>query len=418
MSAFAIELQWLHAPSVVHPIERLTWAEISIRVDDVSLTRLLDPTTNSVRNAFYGSALPLAEWVAANALRLVHERREPRRWSDEWFDWRDGHALRVARAGNAMPDLFIRPINDSWVELNLRRDTPLPGVAVRFLEEGRFHVEVEALQRGLFAFLRTVQERLGSSAEPGRAFFDRAMASLSSDRMGIVAARLGLPSDWRAALSDAELAVAEASAAPTPELRLKEAAEVAPKLPEPRPPDDRWRELSQRMQSGERGSRPWLTGWAAAGRIRDALGLSRDASSAEVFERASLRVEDVRTVGSLGTQVDSVHVRAPSGPPTVVTVRRERSAHRFRLGRSLFHALFGGGASVIAESPLLRSSEANACAAELLAPVKRLESKRPANGSWSQRDLDDAARELGAAPDVIRHQVENHRELGEIELDA
>jgi hypothetical protein len=417
VSTFAIDLQWLHAPSVAHPIERLTWAEISIRVGGLFLTRLLDPTTNSVRNGFYGSSWPLAEWVAANALRLIHERREPRRLTEEWFDWRDGHALRVARGGNAMPDLFIRRVNERWVELNLRRDTPLPGVAVRFLEEGRFHVEVDALQRGLFTFLRAVQERLGSSNEPGRAFFDRSLESLSADRFGIIAARLGLPGEWRAALSDAELAVAEASAAPTPELRLEEAAAVARQLPAPRAPDDRWLELSERIERGEHGSRPWLTGWAAAGRIRDALGLPPEALSAEVFERASLRVEDVRTVESLGTQVDSVHVRAPSGPPTVVTVRRERAAHRFRLGRSLFHALFGG-ASVVAESPLLRSSEANACAAELLAPVRRLESRRPTSGAWRQRDLDDAAREFGAAPDVVRHQIENHRELGEIELDA
>lgn len=417
MNRFAIELEWLSAPSVAHPIERMTWAEISIRVEDTFVTQLHDPTTNSVRPGFYGSALPLAEWVARNVLALVHERREPHRGSEAWFDWRDRHSFRVARAGNAMPDLFVRRLNSDWVELNLRRDSPLPGIAVRFLNEATFHLTVDDVSRGLFAFLRTVQERLGASSELGRETFDRAMASLSADHDSIIAARLGLPRG-SAALSEAEVAVAEASTAATDEQRLREAAEVARQLPKPRPPDAAWLALAERIGGSAQSPRPWLTGWAAARAVRTALALSQETTSREVFERASVRLDDVVTVPSLGSEVDSIHVKEPAGPPTVVTVRRDPNALRFRAARSLFHGLFGGRERFIAESPLVRSPQANAFAAELLAPVKHLETRRPANGSWTERDLSETAKALGASPEVIRHQVENHRELGELALET
>lgn len=417
MSVFSIDLQWLSAPSVAHPIERRTWAEISIRINDTLLTELHDPTTNSVRPGFYGSALPLAEWVATNALSLVHERREPRRDSEAWFDWRDRHSFRVARAGNAMPDLFVRRLNADWAELQLRGDAPLPGIAVRFLNQGTFQLGVDDLNRGLFAFLRTVQERLGSATEAGREVFDRAMSMLSADADSIVAARLGLPRGLTS-LSDAEIVVAEASTAATDEDRLREAREVARQLPPPRAPDSRWIELAERIGGSSQRPRPWQTGWAAARAVRAALGLTQDAPSHEVFERSSVRVDDVATASSLGTEVDSIHVKEPGGPPRVVTIRRDQNAQRFRAARALFHGLYGGRDRFIAESPLVRSPEANAFAAELLAPVKRLESRRPENGSWTESDLVATAKELGAAPDVIRHQVQNHHELGELALEA
>jgi len=102
----------------------------------------------------------------------------------------------------------------------------------------------------------------------------------------------------------------------------------------------------------------------------------------------------------------------------VLTVRRDPAALRFRAARSLFHGLLGGRDRYIAESSVVRSPEANAFAAEVLAPVKRLESRRPASGAWTESDLLATAREFGAAPDVIRHQIQNHRELGELALDA
>lgn len=69
--------------------------------------------------------------------------------------------------------------------------------------------------------------------------------------------------------------------------------------------------------------------------------------------------------------------------------------------------------AVFVDSPLLPGelSEANAFAAELLAPVKLLRQLAPPSGIWGVQHRARVARALKVSPKIIDHQIEN-RQLG------
>jgi hypothetical protein len=149
-----IDLEWLDAPSVTDPGEGATWAQITFTVGPHCLTELHDPRTNSVRRGYHGSALPLAEWVARELLVFVAESQALTR--------NEEHHFRVARAGGAMPDLVARRVDDETIGLELLPDSQLPGIAVRFINAGRYRFQATDFDQALRAFLSVVEQRLGT----------------------------------------------------------------------------------------------------------------------------------------------------------------------------------------------------------------------------------------------------------------
>jgi hypothetical protein len=120
------------------------------------------------------------------------------------------------------------------------------------------------------------------------------------------------------------------------------------------------------------------------------------------------------------SSVDTIHYKRPGVFPSVLTICRGLPARRFRLARSLYYFLIDSDRNrerLVADSPLVpgRLSEANAFAAELLAPVERLAQLAPADGVWTMGILRNAARALSVSPRVVAHQVEN-RGLGVLSM--
>ena len=251
--------------------------------------------------------------------------------------------------------------------------------------------------------------------------------------MAEAAARLGvddesLDSTGRALLESvlaepeaaALLSLAEGSLAPTATERLAEARALWAQVPATPALPSKWTDL-QRVNR-QRRERPWRTGWAAAEELRRWLGLS----PAMVLGNKLPQVLEDRIGWPVGRQVfssesvmpgvDTVHVQKKDLLPAVITTIKDPAGKRFRLARALYHFLFSaasGETSAFVDSPWVPGefSEANAFAAELLAPAKLLGERTPPNGAWDARMQRKVAHELRVSPKVIAHQIEN-RGLG------
>ena len=79
---------------------RATWCRLSIYVGDIPITRVLDERAQTVRDAVYCPAYPLAEWFAFNWWSILNESERPSSSGDR-------HNLRFAREGFALPDLEL-----------------------------------------------------------------------------------------------------------------------------------------------------------------------------------------------------------------------------------------------------------------------------------------------------------------------
>lgn len=432
---FRIAVEWEDGSGVRDEAEAATWARIETRVGDTVASQLVDERTPAVRKGFYGSALPLAEWVADSWPRLVHERRLPPRGSDDWHEWAGYHGFRAARQGGAMPDLRVVRHSDDWVRVSCVPDgTALaPGITVRFISRAVEWVPLRTMQSALASFVEATLDRLGPVDSPRAERLMRRWRSVRDDRVAALAARLGLDDeaiggpdgDALRALAGKDDAgvvadVAEASTAPSVAGRIEAAEQALLAVPAGTPVGERWRELVGRLVA-ERHDRPWKTGWRAARVLRQAVGAGEEEPPGERFaewvaERCGW--DAIRSLGDLPADLDgieTVHVRRAGRTPALGTRFLGRpEAVRFRLARTLYYFLFsrsGDRDSAVADSPLRtrERSEANAFAAEMLAPVAWMRTVLPAGSTWSEEAVESAAGRAGVSAQVIRHQVENRR---------
>jgi hypothetical protein len=79
---------------------RATWCRLAISVGQTPVTRIEDERAQTVRDAVYCPAYPLAEWFAFNWWSLLNETE--RRTSAP-----EKHNIRFAREGFALPDLEL-----------------------------------------------------------------------------------------------------------------------------------------------------------------------------------------------------------------------------------------------------------------------------------------------------------------------
>jgi hypothetical protein len=442
-----VDIAWLSGPGVRDTAEAATWAEVSIALGDKVVSRLLDERLNAVRPAFSGSVLPLVEWLVSVWPRLVHERRAPlpltmamssQHSSDgldgeraDYYEWIGYHSLRAGRQGGAMPDVRIARLDRATfaIRSNADRNGLAPGVSVRFIAENDARVSAEGVQGELNRIVEATAARLaGVNTERVQALLSRWASSRTA--VATIAGRLGADDE---ALSEVDRAViekavqdpamevvvgiAEGSAAPTIPERLEQGWAVSTHEPQAVPVSKPWRWLEERLRRS-RFDRPWLTGWSAAEEFRNAVGLgAQEAPGRRLPELLRERCgwpESVQlfSLPDSPTGVDTVYLKRSESMPSVLTTMMFPQASRFRLARGLYHFLFVGGSGdyAISDSPLLSGtlSEANAFAAELLAPVERIRANVPASGVWTPKQRSALARMLGVDQRVILHQIENH----------
>jgi hypothetical protein len=68
-----IDCEWIDQPAAFDPLERKTWARISITVGGRSATRIWDRETRGERTGLYIPAYPIALWIVQNWWAPLHE---------------------------------------------------------------------------------------------------------------------------------------------------------------------------------------------------------------------------------------------------------------------------------------------------------------------------------------------------------
>jgi hypothetical protein len=446
------DISWLSAPGVRDPAEAATWAEMSLTLNGEAVSRVLDERLNAGRNSYFGSALPLVEWLVDAWPRLVHERRAPVPLRDaltsktggaepsiavtrgDFYEWVGYHSLRAAREGGVVPDIrMVRFDGASFaVRMNADVGTLAPGVTVRFIAEAEARVPAGELKAELHRVIEAVVARLnGVNTERVQRLRERWCAAHSE--AATVAGRLGVDDELlspdeqdviKQVVDDPAreilLGIAEGSAAVSAADRLNEARAVKDDEPDAAPAAKAWARLEETLHRLRLG-RPWLTGWAAASEFRSAVGLTSMDAPAKWFpkflseqcgwpEQRQLFALDAPPTG-----VETVHVKRSDRMPVVMTATKTPQAHSFRLARSLYYFLFlnGSGDRAVSDSHLIqgRLSEANAFAAELLAPADVIRAHAPPGSIWTREQRKLVAKELGVDQRVVAHQIEN-RDLG------
>jgi hypothetical protein len=150
--SFMIDFDWLDRSSTV-PIERYTFADLSIAVGNSIATELHDMPAKTTRPTMRGSAYDMAVWLLQNWWRLNYE---PER---DTFDWRMSHCLGAAGNGFLWPDVWF--ISDG-VEVTLvsRATEPSSSQMVRYLNSFHETVSLAEFRSTILTFADAVIERL------------------------------------------------------------------------------------------------------------------------------------------------------------------------------------------------------------------------------------------------------------------
>src|SRR5580658_2266539 len=153
-----LSIEWEDPCSAKGEELRATWCRLSIHVGQIPVTRVHDERAQTVREAVYCSAYPLAEWFAFNWWALLNESERPSSSVER-------HNLRFAREGFALPNLELFS-EDSMVRAVWKPYRPACA-PVRFLDEGFALLNRNAFVSEIQNFVSKVVARLESQNVPG-----------------------------------------------------------------------------------------------------------------------------------------------------------------------------------------------------------------------------------------------------------
>lgn len=444
MSELMIKCSWEEDPGVAEPVLARSWAQLSIMVDQEPVTRFLSLRSNSVRDAVYGAAYPLAAWVVDNwwfllnegarHLAVVRGARSVMRDDPSLRFWLRRHNLLAAREGYALPDLSIfRDASSSHVcwAADPVDDFPRRG---RFISAGAQRIPLEACRDALGEFVRTVLERLDPlDSEDVTRLRAQWLAVQENDAddaeysMCSGLASLGIhPFSPEAEDEALRAALATLSRLALPVQQDLLDATSSEHLGEDIKTVSQWLESSRDLEAG---SGPWRSvpdvrdardrqafeaGYLRARRVRDAVQIGPELPLDDLAEHirrdfGAFAQVDVAPGGGTSRRIDAVVTHQPdagerwlAGPP------RSELAARFRLGRALHQWLF----TAPSQRLLTRSQSgweqraSRAFAAELLVPAASI--RRELEAQEGDGSIGRIARKYRVDDAVVAWQIENH----------
>lgn len=425
---FVIEFDWLDGTGVEGP-DRYCWAEVGIAIGGRTI-EAADLRLRGVRNRFVTSLLPLADWLIEVWPRLTEERTlaDPH----NPHSWRRAHSFRAGRGGGPMPDVLIRRQDDETFEITSHEDDQRPpGISLSFIGNKRASASVRDVKRELSRLIEAACEQLRVGDPWTFEYLDRRRTKAIT-RTALTAGRLGLtlddldnlaPEDLQAldafASDDALLLIAEASIRRRLTEILADARLISGLLPDEKalPAESQaWK----RARLEPNGHAPWVVGWKAAEMFRqrhhlDALsppGTQLRPLLARRFDwpiDQQLRVFPDRVAG-----LDMVMVRPEGRMPKTLAWHVADTGQRFRVAKSLYYSLCSDDRLIVDSARTSGHGEANAFAAELLAPRAFIEQHTPPDGYWTKDVIDEVAGRCAVDARVVAHQITN-RELGFLE---
>ena len=173
MSAFDIDIAAWIPRDFGDPAERMSLAEIAIRVDGVAITEVEDLEARTTRPGIRVSAAALAHWLAANWHRL--------RWEAEGAgpSWRMSHAIGAAAGGYLWPDMNIASGGDT---IRIRaRPIAFGPAPVRFLNGVDANIPARDFEDGVRRFVDAVVRRLGDTVGESTDGLDEAWRELAAE---------------------------------------------------------------------------------------------------------------------------------------------------------------------------------------------------------------------------------------------
>lgn len=408
------------------PLLKRSWARISIGVDGVPITRLIDTETGGFRDAVYGAAWPLAAWLVTNWWTLFNEGQRTtnasiREAHAEDLRWFHRHNLISAQEASALPDLSIFRDGERVV-LRWHADAATrPERGIRFIESGMAVVTPAEWTEAVARFVEATLHQCSAQAHDPECQAVREDWVQTRKLTGVDllvaerAARLGLdPFDADDLTPDIDTTLRE--------LRLR--PKLADDLLEIAAPDDLRRAvpeveaaLTQVMPNGARGRAhsfaspakqaglPFRAGYDRARKTRADLGIG----NAPRLDIGQLHVSAAQ-LDHLDTQ-GLVGVLGWAGSDYVLGMaRRSPRAERFALARAAFLAPpvdAGFDGRLVTDSLSWEQAASRAFAAELLAPAAALRERLGKVADDST--VASLADEFDVAERVIEHQIENHR---------
>jgi hypothetical protein len=431
MSKLKIDYEWEAPQAAQGPELRATWARLQIVVDGEVVTKVVDETTRSVRDAIYAPLYPLAEWIATNWWVLLHEVASPKRLASG--DYLRRHNTAAASEGFALPRLLIQPegkrIRLSWDQIVLA--TP----SLRFLNSGSRHFDRPEVEEELRRFIGAVIARLEDQGVSGTLLADEwaAVEQATPDDITFCkyAGRLG----WDPyALSDQDvdaldMTISQLSSSGVLDEFLT-AADGRNLLVQGKAlshfleaqPDSQGDLLPlgdlRKIKSGiDLSALPWEQGYAWAQKLRAELQTSGKRVDSDVALGQLLGVDPVEWSVVTRRLPDGLHFldavlrRTATGSPRFAIRQAQGPARVFTLCRALFEYLSDPPTATIAlvtTAHSERQKRNRAFSAEFIAPAEQLRQciKVPI---VTEAEIQEIAQEFGTSEHVIRHQIENHQ---------
>ncbi|MFQ5740902.1 MAG: ImmA/IrrE family metallo-endopeptidase [Acidobacteriota bacterium] len=428
MSKLQFQVEWESPGSARGEELRATWARLRIDVGGEPVTRVEDKRAGSVRDAVYGPIYPLAEWIATNWWRLLHEVVSPTRIARNAYG--RCHSLSSASEGFALPCLKFHPegerIGLAWDPLDV------PTTAVRFLAGGHRYVDRAEVTDSLWAFVSSVVARLEDQGCPNTLLAEEWSAIEACDteeqEFCTLAARLGRDPY---ALSESQGLRIIKAAESIPEAIREEffsaadihrfqsqARTVSEWIHHARESDLQVEPLLALRASNshlDRSRAPWEQGYRFARHLRRRLSLKDRLTRSETDLADALGVDQQDWQAVTADRTDQfsfldalVGVTAGGAPRFAMPPRSGRSS-TFTLCRALFEYLHTGNAPAGLVAPIYsdRQKRNRAFAAEFLVPASQL--RRKIRGKVVTEDeIQDFAEHFGTSDFVVRHQIHNH----------
>lgn len=416
---------WVDAASSPDMAMGQTMAQLSIQVNEKTVTSVHDRRSNAHRDHIVVPLLSVAEWVVGNWCHIRHEipdtttdmtRQKP--------GFQQRHNLAFAGDGFLFPKLTMAPSSDSMQQLKWERWQPQHG-RIKFVAEGKAQVACDQLQRELEGIIEAVLERLGrfghgqdavashlqeswttiKALDPDEHEFCRAAALLGVDPFAVhQEVAEAIVAFW----DRTELVIREEMLA-----SLEEAT-----LPDASPWLDQTRKMLACQDAGggnewaaiRRGlptvqtAKPWEQGYALARSLRRDLDHGDGWFNFAAPEQPALHHQE--TAMPSGRMEGLV---AAGAPACVIPSGKGDTAKRFLLARALgdYMGRPEAGLGVLTSMDTVRQAQSRAFAAELLAPAESLRTRLADRGA-EENVIHDLGQEFDVSTWVINRQIRNH----------
>ena len=426
MTDIRLDTEWHDGEGIRGAELSSTFASLKIEIQGELVTRVHDRRAKTVRDSVYLPLYPLAEWLVSNWWFLGHECENPVKSTNA--DFRRRHALNASTEGYVYPGLRIVSSGTRTQIVWGGDDSTWTGVS--FLRSGQAAVDrdeflsvgedfVDKVVRRLLAFgirdtfLQREWAAIQSTDDEESAFCETA-AGLGWDPYELDEMR-----QKQVLMISEELGNLLEEAVPvlSPSKPVIEATAITAAIEAAQINGLQFESLKPLIANpSQHGGFPWDAGYALARDVRRGLDLDGQPMS-DLEALAEALNEDVAAIGQAMQPlsnltdlrlIDGVVTTDAQGIVSFGVRKAGEHGRRFHFCRALAEIISSHGQALITKGHTERQQRNRAFAAEFLAPSSSLR-QRISHSVVDSDEVDELAEEFAVSPQVIVHQIKNHR---------